>query len=257
MIWKQYDYVNSPAANSAGENGAAAMQARWDGHWEGRKGWDPDHTKEALWPTIADVLDKPGLLLEAGCGTGKWIYYFNKLGHRSVGVDYAPSALRVASASDPSLITVRCDCRAMPFPDNTFDYLFANGTIEHDEAGPDAALRDFLRVLKPGGWLMSSVPCLNVERQVMYPVLVLRDWLKRQALIRKLAGKTNPYEFYQYVFSPEEYGAVLARNGFNVCALRPYGSQRDVPLMPLLRPLFRERNPFFCSHMVMGIARKP
>jgi ubiquinone/menaquinone biosynthesis C-methylase UbiE len=254
VIYKQYDYA--PALSTNG-NGADAMQARWSTHWEGRKGWDPDHTKEALWPTIADAIERPGLLLEAGCGTGKWIHYFNRLGHRAVGVDYASSALHVATTTDPSLTTVRCDCRAMPFADNTFDYLFANGTIEHDVAGPDAALRDFLRVLKPGGCLMSSVPCLSVERRVMYWWLVTRDWLKRQAPLRKLAGKTDPYEFYQYVFSPREYEQVLTRNGFDVVALRPYGEARDLPIVPLLRPLLRRRVPFYCPHMVMAIARKP
>lgn len=253
MIYKQYDY--GPAA---GSDGAGAMQARWDGHWSGRHDWGAsDHTREALWPTIADVVGRPGALLEAGCGTGKWIYYFNRLGHRAVGIDYAPSALRVATSADPSLCVVRGDCRAMPFADDSFHYLFASGTVEHDLAGPDAALGEFLRVLKPGGWLMSSVPCLNVERRMMYGWLVARDWLKRREWLRRLARKRDPYVFYQYVFSPNAYRRVLERCGFQVVGLRPYGEQCDRTPIDFLRPLLRRRLRFYCPHMVMGIARKP
>ena len=252
MRYKQYDYA--PTADVATDQ---TMHAIWTSHWDGRVGWAPDHLGEALWPTIADVVVRPGRLLEAGCGSGKWVDYFGNLGHCAIGVDFAPTALGVAIRTKPSLRVLRTDCRTMPFPSASFDYLFANGTVEHDIAGPEAMLREFFRVLKPGGWLMSSVPCLNLERQLMYGLLVARDWLKRRKILRRLAGKTDPYVFYQYVFTPGEYQRILERCGFEVVSLRPYGEQPDGMPLELLRPLLRKRSPFYCPHMVMGIARRP
>ncbi len=250
MIYKQYDYA------PVGGNDEQSMQARWTQHWEGRRESASNHTGEALWPTIADVIMRPGRLLEAGCGTGKWIGYLNRLGHYAIGVDYAPSALRVAMHADATLRVVRGDCRALPFANCVFDYIFANGTIEHDAAGPDAALHEFLRVLRPGGWLMSSVPCLNIERGLMYLWLVTRDWLKRREILRRLAGKRAPFVFYQYVYSPVAYRRVLLQNGFDVVDIRPYGEARGSPLLRPLRQLLRQVR-FYCPHMMMAICRKP
>jgi SAM-dependent methyltransferase len=252
MRYKQYDYA--PSAAAATDD---AVRALWTSHWDGRVGWDPDHKNEALWPTIADIITRPGLLLEAGCGTGKWVDYFGNLGHRAIGVDYAPTALGVALRTKPTLSVLRADCRKMPFPSETFDYLFANGTVEHDVAGPEANLREFLRVLKPGGWLMSSVPCLNTERHLMLWWLVGRDWLKRRETLRRLAGKTDPFLFYQYVLSRGEYRRILESCGFRVAHLRPYGEQRDGTPIEILRPLFRSHAPFYCPHMVMAICQRP
>ena len=247
MIYKQYDY-SVPEKD---------MQKKWNRHWEGRSGWDPDHTKNALWHTIEDIIARPGLTLEAGCGSGKWVYYFNKLGHHAIGVDYAWTALNVAKTTDPTLQVSRVNCCEMPFSSDLFDYVFANGTIEHDIAGPDCMLKEFYRVLKPGGWLMSSVPCLNTERLIMYWWLVTRDWLKRRKTLRRIAGKTDPYLFYQYVFTPNTYRKFLQAIGFTVKCLRPYGEESGLPLIELLRPMLRDRFPFYSSHMVMGICQKP
>ena len=250
MIYTEYDYMPQTVGD--------AMTALWDQHWDGRQGWNPDYTREPLWRTISDIATRePGRLLEAGCGVGKWISYFNRMGHQAIGVDYAPSGLRVAAAADPTLVTVRCDCRALPFESNSFDYVFAAGTVEHDPAGPEAALREFVRVLRPGGWLMSSVPCLNVERHLMLPWMLARDFLKRRAFVRRLWGKKDPYVFYEYVYSPGSYRRVLENCGFEVVHLRPYGELNDLPLLPKLRPMLRNSYRFYSAHMVMGIARKP
>ena len=49
------------------------------------------------------------------------------------------------------------DMRNMPLPDNTFDYLYTMGTIEH-VPDPENAVREIHRVLKPGGVAVIGVP---------------------------------------------------------------------------------------------------
>jgi SAM-dependent methyltransferase len=52
---------------------------------------------------------------------------------------------------------VKMDINAMPFEDNSFDVVFCNHVLEHI---PDDvhAMREILRVLKPGGWALMQVP---------------------------------------------------------------------------------------------------
>lgn len=52
---------------------------------------------------------------------------------------------------------VKMDINAMPFADNSFDVVFCNHVLEHI---PDDihAMREILRVMKPGGWSILQVP---------------------------------------------------------------------------------------------------
>lgn len=49
------------------------------------------------------------------------------------------------------------DVHAIPFEDNSFDVLMANHLLEHVDKDRDV-MREFFRVLKPGGWAILQVP---------------------------------------------------------------------------------------------------
>lgn len=52
---------------------------------------------------------------------------------------------------------VKMDINAMPFKDNSYDIVFCNHVLEHIEDDRHA-MREILRVLKPGGWSILQVP---------------------------------------------------------------------------------------------------
>jgi SAM-dependent methyltransferase len=249
MRYRQFDYF--PILTEAEE----PQTAWWINHWDGREAPTPDLSHEWLWPTISPELARPGLLLEAGCGPAQWVQFLQRLGHTAIGVDYAVQALRTSKRANGHLHLVGADLRRLPFPDNCFDYICSFGAVEHDSAGPEEALEEFRRVLQPDGILMCSVPCLNVERTMLLPGHALRDCIKTFHWVRRLARKP-PFEFYQYLFSPKTYRAVLKRCGFEVESLRTYGTSSEGQALRALARVLASRIPFYNGHMMMAVCHK-
>jgi ubiquinone/menaquinone biosynthesis C-methylase UbiE len=96
-------------------------------------------------------------VLEVGCGTGvltRLLARWPGVG-AVVGVDPAPALLAKARAlaSDLPNVTFReADGRALPFEDGAFDVVVFDSVLSH-VPGPDRALAEAARVLRPGGRL--------------------------------------------------------------------------------------------------------
>ncbi len=58
-----------------------------------------------------------------------------------------------------SLVTVQADATAMPLGDGSFDALICIHVLEHID-DDRAAMDEFFRVLKPGGWALITVPLM-------------------------------------------------------------------------------------------------
>jgi len=96
-------------------------------------------------------------VLDVGCGTGFNMRLFERYGAVE-GVDTAAEAL--AYCRRRGLERVRqADAASLPFADDTFDLVTALDIIEHLDDDV-AALREFARVLKPGGTLLVYTPAL-------------------------------------------------------------------------------------------------
>lgn len=251
MRFAEYDYLEQ-----SGRRETPSMGAAWNAHWKGRAGLKDDLSDEPLWATIRDELTRPGRLLEAGCGTGQWVQFLGTLGHEVVGVDYAASGLEVGRAHNPDLDLIQADFRHLPFADESFDYVVSFGAVEHDVQGPEDALREFRRVLKPDGKLLCSVPCLNLYRTLGYPLLAIRKWLKCRTTLRRLRGKTASFVFYEYLWSPGEYQRILSRCGFVVCDLRPYGTTLKSAITRSCDRKVSRIYPLSSAHMMMAICEK-
>jgi SAM-dependent methyltransferase len=103
---------------------------------------------------------RPGMrLLDVGCGPGSITVGLARAvaPGEVTGVDLAPDVLETARvlAAEEGLTSLRFEtarAEALPFPDASFDAVFAHTLLEHV---PDATpvLREIWRVLKPGGLL--------------------------------------------------------------------------------------------------------
>jgi ubiquinone/menaquinone biosynthesis C-methylase UbiE len=116
--------------------------------------------ERAAWDRILDLVlaGRTRLdVLDAGCGTGFLTFELAARGHRVVGVDFAPAmiaeARRKAAARPASVRFEQADAERLPFAPSTFD-LAVSRHLLWTLAHPEAAIDEWIRVLRPGGRLV-------------------------------------------------------------------------------------------------------
>ncbi len=172
----------------------------------------------------------PGVaVLDCGCGPGSIsLSIANRIGNgRVVGIDFGESQIQRATeaANERGIANAlfqQADCYSLPFEDASFDCVFSNALMEH-LTDPIRALREMLRVLKPGGVIGVSSP----------------DWLgfvlapPSDALTSAVAAYTNlQTRNGGDVHAGRKLGALLTSSGFVNCQM---SARYEVyPSLPLI-----------------------
>ena len=101
-------------------------------------------------------------ILDLGCGDGRHLYYFSKIGYRMYGLDNARTGLclaqeRLASNGlDAELVCA--DMTAIPWSNEFFDAVVGTQVIYHNPIeGIRLTIEEIQRVLKTAGWLFATV----------------------------------------------------------------------------------------------------
>ncbi|MDQ6698340.1 MAG: class I SAM-dependent methyltransferase [Actinomycetota bacterium] len=111
--------------------------------------------------------------LDIGCGSGRWARFVAPRVDRLTCVDASLQAVAVARRAlvDHANVDVRHGVAgALPFGDHTFDFGYALGVLHHTP-DPEAALRDCVRVLKPGAPLLVYLYYALENRSASYRLL--------------------------------------------------------------------------------------
>jgi SAM-dependent methyltransferase len=124
--------------------------------WQGTRGHDVSQNLAAL----LRFIDAPAPfdLLDLGCGPGRDLQAFVRLGHRPIGLDGSPCLADMARAfSGCEVWTQRFE--RLQLPPARFDGVFANASLFHVPSSLlPRVLSQLHDTLKPGGVLLSSNP---------------------------------------------------------------------------------------------------
>lgn len=133
---------------------------QWDARSEENR-FAPDRPAD-LDRTAAALQITPGSrLLDAGCGSGQFALEMAARGAGVTGVDLSPTMIERARAHGAERgIAVEWrvgDLTTVPDPDHHYDAIMARASLQF-VPNPWPALREFGRVIRPGGRLYVSIP---------------------------------------------------------------------------------------------------
>lgn len=122
-------------------------------------------------------------VLDAGCGNGRFAYYATKFGAEVWAIDLGP-AVEVANRNTASgeVQVVQADLHNPPFELESFDFIYSIGVLHH-LPDPEAAFRNLLRFLKPGGEIQIYL-YWKPERQPIKSILLTGISAARQVTTR-------------------------------------------------------------------------
>jgi len=93
----------------------------------------------------AKLIGKAKWILDIGSGNSPYRKIFDYENYISADIEHYPE------------VDVICDATSLPFDNGKFDAIICTEVLEHLEA-PEKALCEISRVLKPGGYLITSIP---------------------------------------------------------------------------------------------------
>lgn len=137
---------------------------------------------ELAWERVASLLpESPGVVIDAGCGIGRWAKRFLALKHRVIGIENAPAMAAAAREGirDPHFRLVEGPMDSVELVDGTTaDVVVAMGSLQYTP-DPEKMIERFAAWLHPGG----SV-CVLVDSLVALVIELLRRGREAEALTR-------------------------------------------------------------------------
>ena len=140
-------------------------------------------------------------VLEIGCGTGLFTSQLALTNNQIVAIDVSPALLGLAQKRTvfPNVVFKNEDAHGTFFEDQSFDFIVGISVLHHLDI--NLALKEFFRLLKPGGRIMFTEP------NILNPQIAIQ---KNVPFIKKLAGDSpDETAFFRWSLKNK-----LSQNGF-------------------------------------------
>jgi SAM-dependent methyltransferase len=180
---------------------------------------------------LLSLLGQPpsSIVCDVCCGAGRHLKALIDSGITAVGLDLSEHLLKRAV----DLPVVRADKRRLPFRDSSIGGLtsfFTSFGYFQTEAEHLALLKEYRRVLKPGGflfldlpnreWVKSNLVPLEELATARGPVRITREVTAENRVIKRIDLVEGSYQEDVQLFSPEEVTALLGQTGYQVSSLQ-------------------------------------
>jgi len=138
------------------------------------------------WDCVSRLLPtSPGTIVDAGCGTGRWVGRLLSLGHRVIGIEQAPEMISVLQAKQygADFTLLAKDMEAAHLGRGSADLVMAIGSVQYTK-DPADMMRRFATWAKPGGAV-----CVMVDSLVAVVLELIRMGKADEGLSRLQARR--------------------------------------------------------------------
>lgn len=143
-----------------------------------------------------------GIHLNLGCGAKTWNGFIN--------IDFPVNW----SGRKPD---IECDLRSIPLTDGYADSAYAIHVLEHFyRYETERVLKEWVRLLRPGGQLVIEVPCLDKVLRVFNHYISSKKELNPQMTLHRLYGDPkykDPTMVHKWCFSTAELVDLMEQAG--------------------------------------------
>jgi SAM-dependent methyltransferase len=154
--------------------------------------------------------DKPGRLLDIGCGDGDYAKRMHDLGFDVLAADMNKDKFKYNGLIPYQVCNVT---ESLPFENNSFDYIILAEVIEHIR-NPFSVIKELVRILRPGGILMISTPnILSLKSRFRYLIEGSWEYFREPPLEH---AKKALWELHVIPWRYHELEYLLSENGLNV-----------------------------------------
>ena len=156
---------------------------------------DPDAFERKIAIT-ASRIRASDLVLDIGCGTGSLALRIAPLAAHVHGLDLSSEMIRIADGKATAQGIANVTFHVGPFDDGfaAFEPESLDGvcaySLLHLVADRDAALVRIHRLLKPGGFFVSSTVCLGETVLPLRPFLAVARWLGKAPMVKSFSKRT-------------------------------------------------------------------
>jgi SAM-dependent methyltransferase len=187
---REYPNVEGIARFVNAEDYAASFGYQW--HRYARTQLDHDEVRESdrhfrIKTGLQPSELRGKLVLDVGCGMGRFAEVATRWGARVVGIDLSAAAeVAAKNLAGRDFVAFQADVFAMPFAPGSFDIIYSVGVLHHT---PDCerAVKALPRYLKPGGtlavWLYSGY----------------NKWYRFSDLYRKVTTRVSPRTLHGFL----------------------------------------------------------